>query len=330
MSNNLCETGNKQSPIDIIKKNTQRCATLCDLVFYYRTSKCVVKNINNDDIVLDYDVGSNISYNNTVYELLKINFTIPSSHKFDSYSYPGEIHLYHRAPDSGKLLVVAIMMDINDATSKSTNFLDIVKDSIPQKNKTNTVNTSNEWTAYNLIPEIQSFFIYEGSLVKSPCTQSVTWLVFENPINCSTGFFDKLKSIIKNNSRAIQDTNDRNVYYNPNNSSQNTRNYGDKLRCYTNKEFDEKCAKSLKIGESLKETESITKILFYVIGIIAAILGILYLHSKGFFNDFTTKVKDKFTAKVFNGGPPPTIGPMGNSFNPYPGGPQINNNIFRR
>ena len=66
MSNNLCETGNKQSPIDIIKKNTQRCATLCDLFFYYRPSKCVVKNINNDDIVLDYDVGSNISYNNTV------------------------------------------------------------------------------------------------------------------------------------------------------------------------------------------------------------------------------------------------------------------------
>ena len=45
----------------------------------------------------------------------------------------------------------------------------------------------------NLIPEAKPFFAYTGSLPRSPCVEDVQWIVFENTINCSSKFYDKLK-----------------------------------------------------------------------------------------------------------------------------------------
>ena len=78
MSNDFCASGKYQSPIDIKSNNTIRCGALCDLTFYYRTSKA---NIINADkrILLDYDTGSYVMYNNEVYELDKISFSVPAA-----------------------------------------------------------------------------------------------------------------------------------------------------------------------------------------------------------------------------------------------------------
>ena len=37
---------------------------------------------------MDYDNGSYVMFNNEVYELDKLSFTIPASHKLDGFSYP--------------------------------------------------------------------------------------------------------------------------------------------------------------------------------------------------------------------------------------------------
>ena len=48
MSNKLCSEGQYQSPIDIKSNSVIQCATKCNLIFYYRTSKCSIVNIGND------------------------------------------------------------------------------------------------------------------------------------------------------------------------------------------------------------------------------------------------------------------------------------------
>ena len=59
---NVCVKGNQQSPIDIKSKKAVKCGALCDLVFYYRTSKCNLINTKKN-IIMDYDNGSYILYN---------------------------------------------------------------------------------------------------------------------------------------------------------------------------------------------------------------------------------------------------------------------------
>ena len=59
---NACVKGSQQSPIDIKSKDSIKCGALCDLVFYYRTSKCnLIKTKKN--LIIDYDNGSYIHYN---------------------------------------------------------------------------------------------------------------------------------------------------------------------------------------------------------------------------------------------------------------------------
>ena len=52
----------------------------------------------------------------------------------------------------------------------------------------------------------------------------------------------KLK-VSKNNSRPIQKVNSRSIFYNSNVSDKLNKNYGNRMRCYTDTEFRESCAK---------------------------------------------------------------------------------------
>ena len=122
---NVCIQGKQQSPINIKSKNAIQCGALCDLIFYYRTSMCNLLNTTKN-IILDYDNGSYVLYNGQVFELDKLSFSIPASHKIDNYSSPIELQLHHRCPDTSEILIIAIFIDINDAVSKSNMFLELL------------------------------------------------------------------------------------------------------------------------------------------------------------------------------------------------------------
>ena len=78
----MCGNGKSQSPIDIRSSSAKACNLNCNLTFYYRSSSCFIKNMDKD-IMLDYDAGSHVIYDNNVYELDVVGFTLPSSHKLD-------------------------------------------------------------------------------------------------------------------------------------------------------------------------------------------------------------------------------------------------------
>jgi carbonic anhydrase len=300
MSKNLCSGGNMQSPIDIVTGKTAKCGALCDLIVYYRTSKCNLTNTGNE-IVLDYDSGSYVTYNSVVYELQKITFTIPASHKIDNYSYSMEAQLYHVSPDTADILIVSILLDINDASSKSKMFLDSFSNILPKKSgQQATLNTDDSWSIYHLLPEIKSFYSYKGSLPRSPCSENVQWIVFENASNVSNDFFDKLKAIYPDNARKIQETNGRPVFYNINSNEKNKRNYGDKMRCYSDKEFREQCSKLSRDSELMTAKNKQALLIVGVVSIVVMlVLFILWLVQQDFFNNTLEKVKSLSSQKVF-------------------------------
>jgi len=296
---NVCASGKLQTPINIPSSKALRCNSLCDLTFYYRTSQANFIH-NGNTIIIDYDNGSYIIYNSEVFQLDKISFTIPSSHKIDNNSYPMEVHLNHRSTDTGRLFIIAVLFEINDATSSSQMFFDLIYNSLPKNSgQQNSINTPEEWNAYNLIPDIKSFFTYSGSLPRSPCTEDVTWVVFEGTNNVTTKFYDNLRKLISNNARPIQKLNKRKILYNPNNSDKNKRNYGDKLRCYTDEQFRKACAcLSGHKDISASRNDQIKFITIIMVIIILFILLILYLIQENFFSKFLESFKTLMTGNL--------------------------------
>ena len=297
---NICVKGKLQSPIDIKSKKSIKCGALCDLIFYYRTSTCNLVN-NNKNIILDYDTGSYIVYNTQVYELNKISFSVPAAHTIDNYSYPIEVHFNHRCPDTAEILIISVFLDVNDATSKSGLFLDLFSNSMPlKKGEQKQINTPDSWRAYDLLPELKSFYTYKGSLVRSPCTENVTWIVMDNPSNCSNTFYDNLKKIISKDLRSIKPLNGRKIYYNLNTNNKNKRNYGDTFRCYSDKEFRKSCAKLTShkdiIGARHKHllTLTLTMSVFLLL-----VLFILWLAQQDFFSNTADKISKFLSTKLF-------------------------------
>ena len=301
MKNSICSKGKNQSPINIISKSTKKCNTMCNLSFFYRTSNCNLI-LSNKTLLIDYDTGSYITYNNEVYELDKIAFTNPSSHKIDNVSYPLEIQIYHKSSNTGKLLIIAVFIDINDAISKPKMFFDMFVDSVPKiKGEQNTVNMPEDWNIFNIIPENKSFFLYDGSIINTPCTENVTWIVYDDPINCSEKFYNKIKSVLKNNTRSLQKLNNRPIYYRDNISNKSNRNYGTQLKCYTNKELIKTCSK-LTGNKDINKVNSqrIFIILIVIIILILFLLFILWLIDKGFLKKYILSFKNILNKKLIN------------------------------
>jgi carbonic anhydrase len=266
-----CVKGSRQSPINIESNGVTNCGALCDLLFYYRNSTIYLSNIGNN-IIFTYDNGSYIVYNNEVYELEKISFFVVSAHKIDGENYPIEMNLYHRSPNTGKIAIVSIMCEVNEAVSKSHSTLEVFAGSFPKSGKQKTITTSSEWNIFEALPEMKSFYSYDGSLPREPCDEGVKWIVFENSINCSATFHDNLKRILKNNTRPLQKLNARTVYYNSNTAKKNNQNYGSNFRCYTEKEFNKACSCLNTQTDVIKYKNRLA-----LMGIILAILVIIIL-----------------------------------------------------
>ena len=297
---NICVKGKMQSPIDIKSQKAIKCGALCDLMIYYRSSYCNIINAGSN-MVLDYDNGSYVIYNTQVYELDKISFSTPALHTIDRFTYPIEVHLYHRNPDTSEILVLCVFLDVNDATSKSSMFLDLFGSNMPsKKGEQKNINAPDSWKVYDLLPENKSFYNYKGSLTRSPCTENVTWIIMDNPSNCTNGFYDRLRKCVSNDKRSIKALNGRKIYYNVNNNSKNKRNYGDKLRCYTDKEFRKSCAKLTSDKDIIKaHHEHLLKIAQTVALVILLILFILWLIQQDFFSNTAEKIKKFLGTKIF-------------------------------
>lgn len=275
MVKSFCSKGIKQSPINIIGSRAKKCSSTCNLSFNYRTSKCNLI-YSNKNLLIDYDVGSNVSFNHDIYELDKISFTSPSSHKIDNNNYPLEMHLNHRCNNDGSVLIIAVFLEINEANSLSKMFFEKFEDSIPKRMGDQlTINTSQNWNIFNALPENKAFFFYDGSLPRKPCTENVKWIVMDEPVNCSKIFYKNLKKIIKVNARSLQNLSNRTIFYNINNSEKNTRNNAEALKCYTNKQFANACAK-LSGNKAIKNYDFNLKYILITIFVIISVCLILF------------------------------------------------------
>lgn len=302
----VCTRGKLQSPINIISKKTKRCGLRCDLMFYYRPSACRMKNLDKQ-VLIQYDSGSYVIFNSQVYELDQFSFTVPSSHKLDGTSYPVELNIYHRSPETNKALIISVFIDVSEASSTSMAFFNTFIPFLPRVSTTEKViNMSKDWNLYRTIPKNKAFYNYEGSLLLPPCTENVSWIVMDSAINMNTDCYTNLKMILGKNIRPIQRTYSRNIYYNPNNAAKNNKNFGSKLKCYTDEQLASRCACLMKNNlwywsplNALSRMGTVAKVLLVLVFLCMPLIFMFFLNAKyGFLNNFLAYLNSMMNKKM--------------------------------
>ena len=197
-----CETGGKQSPINIQTKNLPSHQET--LKFNYRTSELHEMN-NGHTIQISHKSGCNVALNNRTYKLRQFHFHEPSEHHIDGNIFPMEMHFVHQDED-GKILVIAAMMEVgpeHPALKKIWKWLpaQIGKESSFPINA----------NLREILPENTQHYTYSGSLTTPPCSEGVQWLVLTEPIKVSEESLKKFSAIIGPNARPVQPLGDRHI-----------------------------------------------------------------------------------------------------------------------
>ncbi len=202
--NELCD-GKNQSPINILEVDVIEDPELKPIEFHYSTDVKIHDVTNNGhSIQYDFEKGDFIVVNGKQYHLLQIHFHEASEHTIDGIRYPLEMHMVHVSKDK-KAVVLAILAK----EGKSSEPFTFLEKYLPvQVGETKIIDTTFDLNQN--LPDNRDYFTYSGSLTTPPCSEGVTWYVFNTPITVSVDQVKQLQSLMPvNNFRNEQPINDR-------------------------------------------------------------------------------------------------------------------------
>ncbi|XP_072451917.1 carbonic anhydrase 7 [Chiloscyllium punctatum] len=206
--------GDRQSPIDIVPAQAVYDASLTPISIFY--SACTSLSIYNNghSVMVEFEdcddktVVSDGPLENP-YKLKQFHFhwgrrgSQGSEHTVDGKSYPGELHLVHwnsakyktfgeAAGSHDGLAVVGVFLEIGDRHAdmhKLTDALYMVKFK-------ETKAPFKDFDPQCLLPKCKDYWTYAGSLTTPPLNESVTWIIFKEPISLSEKQLDKFRMLM--------------------------------------------------------------------------------------------------------------------------------------
>jgi carbonic anhydrase len=203
----VCKTGTKQSPVNINISKTEKTEKNSFLKFNYRSS--IINLINNgNSIQQNYDEGSSINVSGEDYQLVEFHFHSPSEHTVNGKFYEMELHLVHKN-DVDQYAVIGIFIE----TGEENSFFKKFWDNMPKEEGWKYQSNSEKINAEKLLPKNKSFYMYDGSFTRPPCTEGVKWFVFSNPIQISNDQLAKFKKLYDRNIRPTFPLNKRIIKY---------------------------------------------------------------------------------------------------------------------
>jgi len=195
-----CSKGLEQSPIDI---SSSAPLDTSGITFSYQPSALTILN-NGHTIQANYDKGSTITFRGTTYELVQFHFHAASEHTINGNHDPLEIHFVHRSAE-GKLAVVGVMLEPGAQNAA----YDPVFQHLPPAESEAAAVDGVTIDASQMLPAQKEYWTYPGSLTTPPCSEGVTWLVMNTPVQLSDAQIAAFTSIYANNFRPTQTLNSR-------------------------------------------------------------------------------------------------------------------------
>lgn len=195
----LCKTGAHQSPVDLIYKKPQSNRPI--KVSYQETTTRVIDN--GHTVQLNFDPGNTIELDGVTYQLTQAQFHTPSEHTISGNRLPMELQLIHQGPNDELAVLGVILIE---GTPHS--IVESIWQNMPiQKGMEKELNF--KINPNDLIPQTRTYYHYTGSLTTPPCTEGVSWNVFNTPVTLSKEQILTFRQLYPNNSRPVQPLGDR-------------------------------------------------------------------------------------------------------------------------
>ena len=140
------------------------CFNKCNYSFQYMKSHSTATNYGNY-ISLNYESVTShpVEYNNLKYKVDSIQINSPSLHKFNGQSANGEIIISHSSDNTGKILNVCVPFSTNGISTKGSDILSNIIQSVGKYAPSIGENTSQgiqEFSLNDFVP-MKPFFSYE-------------------------------------------------------------------------------------------------------------------------------------------------------------------------
>ena len=199
-SASLCETGRKQSPIDIRDSKKQK---MPELIFDYHAESLKLANDGHTVRVRFKDAGQ-LMIGQQHYALQQFHFHTPGGDRIAGEEFPMAAHILHKST-SGQLLAVVVLFRLGAENP----LLARVFSRIPERRDGDHVFASEPISARDLVPKNHGHFRYSGSLTASPCTEGVEWIVLKQPLELSVAQLELYKRKFADNIRGPRALNQR-------------------------------------------------------------------------------------------------------------------------
>lgn len=193
--------GAAQSPVNI--SVVQPDPSLGALEMDYDSSATKASHFGHT-IQFHYDAGSRLRLDGVDYDLLQFHFHTASEHQVGSVTYPMEIHLVHRNPETGALAVVGVLFE---AGAENALLTQLEQDYPLLENEVRT--DDRRYTVRDLLPSSPTYYRYGGSLTTPPCSEGVNWIVMKGRLKASTAQIEAMRERIHESNRPVQPLNGR-------------------------------------------------------------------------------------------------------------------------
>ncbi|KAJ9184843.1 hypothetical protein P3X46_004529 [Hevea brasiliensis] len=209
----VCDSGEMQSPIDLLDRRVEASPNLGKLHRDYKPALASVKNRGHDiEVIWKGDAGK-ININGTNYKLEQCHWHSPSEHTFNGSRYELELHMVHFS-SKREIAVVGITYKYG----RPDHFLSRLLHHITYVNKEErdlgVVNPGD------IKFGSRKYYRYIGSLTVPPCTEGVVWTIVKKVRTVSREQVKALRDAVhdgyERNARPNQPLYGRAVYmYNP-------------------------------------------------------------------------------------------------------------------
>ncbi|XP_061077120.1 carbonic anhydrase 7-like isoform X2 [Conger conger] len=206
--------GNHQSPVNIITAETMYDSSLSPLIVSYENYSSISISNNGCSVAVEYadaEQGPVIEGGplGDAYRLKQFHFhwghkdCQGSEHTVDGRTYASELHLVHwnaskyqtfreavAAPDG--LAVLGVFLE----TGKEHQGLTKITDALSMVKFKGSTADLKDFNPKCLLPRNLNYWTYPGSLTTPPLHESVTWIVFEEPIEVSKRQMEQFRMLL--------------------------------------------------------------------------------------------------------------------------------------
>jgi len=206
----ISNNGTRQSPVDIIPSTCTQDKTLPALKFQYISTWIKLINTGSSWRMDFQPEGSNLSGGplDSDYKVLQMHAHwgaksgCGSEHTLDGKMFDAELHIVHYNSKYGDpaiaidkpdgLAVLGMFVKTGRSHPEFEKLCDNLNE-IPYRN--DSLQLQEKLNPMNCLPKDKSFFTYPGSLTTPPLFESVTWLVFREPIEMSSAQLNRMRAL---------------------------------------------------------------------------------------------------------------------------------------